>query len=145
MIRYEIMMDEKHLAEALNRRRRLGLGRYLRGVVKVICLIGLLLLLAAFIHTGVWQLAILFSFLIVLLGVGPLADYWLLRRKLRKSPFYKCISTIELTESGYVHSTPHNSGSWAWSTLKKVRRLADGFLVVDAADAPEPTMKSSNC
>jgi len=49
MIRYEIMMDERHLAVALNRRRRLGLGRYIRGVAKVICLIGLLLLLVAFI------------------------------------------------------------------------------------------------
>lgn len=133
MIRYEILMDEKHLAEALNRRRMLGMGRYIRGGVKIVCLVGLLLLLALVIYAGKAQIAAGVSLLIILLGVGPLLDYGLLLRRLKKSPFYKCVAAIELTEEGYSHSTPHSSGSWTWTTIKKVRRLADGFVVVDVS------------
>lgn len=133
MIRYEILMDENHLAEALSRRRMLGWGRYIRGGAKIVCLVGLLLLLAGVIYAGIAQLAVLVSFLILLLGVGPMFDYWWLRRKLKKSPFYQCMAIIELSEEGYSHSTPHSSGSWTWSTIKKVRRLGDGFVVIDVS------------
>ncbi|MEO6103424.1 MAG: hypothetical protein ABIP44_07285 [Pseudoxanthomonas sp.] len=134
MIRYEILMDEKHLAEALSRRRMLGVGRYIRGGVKIACLIGLLILLGILIYAGKAQLTVFVGFLIVLLGIGPLLDYLLLRQRLKKSPFYKSVATIELTEEGYSHNTLHSSGSWSWSTVKKVRRLSDGFVIVDVSD-----------
>lgn len=132
MLQYEILIDEKHLAEGQDRRRKVGLGRYIRGVVKLICLLGLLLLLGICIYGGIWHLTVPISFFIVLLVVAPKADYLLAKRRLKKSPFYNCVATLELTEDGYSHSTPYSKSNAAWSTLRKVRLLSDGFLIFDS-------------
>src|SRR5689334_4521788 len=93
---YVLRNDEAFLVEYLDRTRRVGFEKYLRGAMKLVCLAGLGLLLAISIYAALWPIACISTLLLLVLGIGPRIDYYLARRRLRKSVLYNQDIRVEI-------------------------------------------------
>jgi hypothetical protein len=71
---------------------------------------------------------VLAVFLLLLLQ-GPRIDYFLLTRRLRKSPFYGDELKIIVSQEGVAVDTQRSQTSLKWSAFTRARRFASGFLL----------------
>jgi len=136
MVRYTLTVDEAFLVETLERNREYSAMRFGRYGVKVICLAGMTLIVALLIWVRAYWLAALMSAFVVLLLLGPRIDYWLAKRRLRKSPFYHQRVTVSLDQSGFQESTELSLGKMDWRAFTRAIRLRDGFLLFSG---PKPS------
>jgi hypothetical protein len=64
-----------------------------------------------------------------LLALGPRIDYWFMKRRLKKSPFYGNELLINVAESGVSLTTPGSKTELSWSVFTMAHYLSDGILV----------------
>jgi len=129
MATYVFKYDDAYLVESFDRARRIGWSKYFRGALKAICLTGVLLLLAISLYAGITQIAVFCMLLIFALGIGPRIDYYIARRRLRKSVFYNTETRLDLDSTKLVSTYPTGQAESNWTPFSKAVRLADGFLV----------------
>ena len=60
---------------------------------------------------------------------GSLIENYILRRKLKKSPFYNNIVSVKINEEGLKNSDNHASLELAWSAITKAREFPDGYML----------------
>lgn len=106
--------------------------------VKAFCGLGLAALLGVVVYgalnTGgnavpLVVIATVLGTFILLLVQGSRIDYFFLKRRLKKSPFYRDDIQVELSDSGVCVSSARSQTALQWSAFTKARRLSDGFLV----------------
>lgn len=137
MNRYRVSYNEKYILSSLEQYRRQRKVYPWFIAVKIACALGLALLIAivaygALTFTGnSGPLALISLVLVVfllLLVQGPRLDYMLLKRRLRKSPFYEDEINILVSEEGMSFETPRSQTSLKWSAFTSATRVAHGFL-----------------
>lgn len=131
MIRYEIRIDEAHLAEGMRRRRKVGLSQYGRVVLKAVAYVGLVALAFVGVIVHAWPITLFAAALAGLMLFAPRMDVWLYARRLRKSPFYGCVATIEVDDDGYCYQSDPMSTRGSWRLFTSANRLQDGFILFD--------------
>jgi len=139
MNEYHFIYDEEYVLGAAFRIRRQRKVYPWFIAVKTVCYLGLAVLLALLVlvaaksQTGQPAIALLLAlvpcFFIFLLLLGPRIDYFLLRRSLKKSPFYGGQTEISVAESGVSVRTPKSNLTLSWAAFTQARRIKDGFLV----------------
>jgi hypothetical protein len=136
---YRFLYDEKFIIETLSRHREQHKMRAWILGIKALCFLGLmglllLILLVAINPTrgasrGVIVLAVIPAFFMLLLLLGPRIDYFFLKRRFKRSPFYGCEARVTVTELGVMVETHKSQLSLSWSAFTKAKRLRDGFLL----------------
>jgi len=129
MPEYQFQFEESLLVEACGKYRRQHGARYAALAIKSIA--GLLLLvLATFSAWQIsWPLALFFAALVLLMFNGHLLDFWLIKRRFRKSPYWKDSINSKLTAEG-LHIVGQNSDSkLGWAVITKVCSFRDGVLL----------------
>jgi hypothetical protein len=139
MNEYRIICDESHLIKTLSRSRHQKKSYPWFVVLKVVCGLGLAALIALMITvsftssrnnpTGLWLAALVPAGFLALLLAGPRLDYFLFKRRLRKSPYYGSEMLISVSEDGIASKTPLSQGAVAWPAMTRATRLSDGFLL----------------
>lgn len=125
-----IKFTSDYLIEALQRYRRQHRGRYFDLTIKLLALVILVpLAIWSFWH-GYIAFAVFFMALGVLMFIAHHADYWLVRRSFRKSPFRDEDATLEFTEAGLHARSPKRDIKIQWSAFTKVAHFRDGFLLL---------------
>lgn len=138
MNEYCVSYNEEYILSSVERYRRQRQVYPWFIAVKIICALGLALLIGIIIY-GVlaWPgksgplvlIALVFTVFFLLLGQGPRIDYFFLKRRLRKSPFYGDELKILISQDGVAVNTPRSQTSLKWSAFTRARRLASGFLL----------------
>lgn len=138
MSRYRVSYDEEYLLSGLEQYRKQRQVYPWFIAVKIVCALGLATLLAviaygAFTVTGSEGPLLLIGLVLVvfllLLLQGPRLDCMLLKRRLRKSPFYGDEVNIFASVDGVCFETPRSKSLLNWSAFSRVRRVASGFLL----------------
>jgi len=138
MNEYSVSYDENYILSSIDRYRRQRHVYPWFIAVKLLCGLGLALLLGIIIW-GVMSAsgqmnplliiaAVIGGFLLLLLQ-GPRIDYFFLKRGLKKSPLYGENTRIEVDDSGVSVSTSKTKAILQWSAFTKARRLDAGFLI----------------
>jgi len=138
MIQYRIFVTEGHILASVEKYRRQQKIRPWVTALKAVCAIGLSILLSLVIY-GASRVKGNGGPLL-LLGLVPLAflwllfqshrlDYWFIKRRLRRSPFYEDEVRVGVSEAGVSVQTPRSEAVLQWPAFSRVLRLKDGFLV----------------
>lgn len=129
MPEYRFKFDEAFLIEAFRKYRKQHGTRYVSLAMKSIA--GLLLLaLAAFSAWQInWWLAVFFVALVLLMFNGHLIDYWLIKRRFRRSPYWNDNMVSNLTAEGLHAVGSHSDSKLGWAVFTKARYFRDGFLL----------------
>lgn len=138
MNEYCISYTEEYILSSVERYRRQRQVYPWFIAVKIICALGLALLIGIIAY-GVlaWPgnsgplifIALALTVFFLLLVQGPRIDYFFLKRRLRRSPFYGDELKILVSREGIVVNTPRSQASLKWSVFTRARRLASGFLL----------------
>jgi hypothetical protein len=129
MATYIIEVNEGFVVESLERYRAQTLRRFGRVSVKIVCFLGLALLFGICVWAKIYYVAALLAFFIALLLVGPRIDYWVMKWRLRKSPFYQHKMRIEVQKEGFKETSEISTTELKWPAFTRAVRLKDGFLV----------------
>jgi hypothetical protein len=138
MNEYRVSYDEDYVLSSVERYRRQRQVYPWFVAVKVICALGLAALISIIIYgalstTGKSAPLILIALVLVvfllLLVQGPRIDYFFLKRRLRKSPFYGDELNIRVSSEGVAVNAPKSEMSLKWSAFTRARRFASGFLL----------------
>lgn len=130
MAEYEYQFTEQHLVASASRYRQQAAARLWLFIFKLVGIVGAAALLGLCLYSRlVWPSAI-FAILIVLLALGPRIDYWVMKRRFRRSPFYNGDVRVWISSSGVVSSDPQCKVELAWSAFTEAHRFPDGFLVL---------------
>lgn len=141
MNEYRVTYNEDYVLSSLDRYRRQKRVYPWFILTKVICALGLALLLAIIIYGVVSTsgqaaplilIAVVISTFLVLLLQGPRLDYFFVKRRLRKSSFYGDDIRFGVSDSGVCISTPKSESALQWSAFTKATRLGGGILVFSA-------------
>lgn len=127
---YRFRCSEEFLVEGFKRYRRQHVQRFWLRPLKVVGSLGLGALLAIFIYSKLVLPSLLIAFFLLLLAIGPRPDYWFIRRRFRKSPFYNSDVVIRLSERGYLGQDANSRTELSWRVFTKGYRFADGFLLL---------------
>ena len=126
---YRFRFSEQHLVTTVTRFRQQARSRLWQLPVKMLCFIGMSVLFAFSLYNLILMPSVVLGVLIALLALGPRLDYWFMKRRFRRSPFYNNEMHISLTPNGYAASSTYSRVEVAWGALTKARRFPDGFLV----------------
>jgi hypothetical protein len=129
MISYSVAIDEKFLEQYQERIRAQSVTRFGRYGLKFFCLLGLAALLAIVLYAKVWVIAPVPILFAALLLAGPKFDYWIAKRRLRKSPFYGQTARATLDGDGYTEVNALSNHTLSWAAFTRVIRMQDGFLL----------------
>jgi hypothetical protein len=91
--------------------------------------LGLGALIAVILWARVFVVAGVLTVFLGMLFAGPRIDYWVMKRNLRKSPFYLREITATLDERGYSEVGELSTSMLTWAVFTKVFRVEDGFLL----------------
>ena len=129
MIKYSIKYDEEFVIESLEQFRAVKYRQLSRVFIKSIGLVGLIALFAFCIYIKFYSIAAIFAFFIALLLAGPRFDYWLMKRRLRKSPFYNQMMQIEVSTEGVVIKSDISEVKLSWQVFTQYVSNKKGFLL----------------
>lgn len=145
-IEYVIQFNEAFLLQALRRHRQQAKARFWFLPLKAICFVGISALLALTIYLRLWWVSLLPGIFLLLLVFGSKLDDWMVRRRMRHSPFNGLEVRILLNEQGYTASDAKSRSELAWSVFSRVKRFDDGFLAFGAPPMiywwPDSAMRS---
>jgi len=65
----------------------------------------------------------------LLLVLAPRLDAWLLRRRLRKSPYHNDDAVVRISDEGVSVRGRSSEVRMDWSVITKARRFADGLML----------------
>jgi hypothetical protein len=96
---------------------------------KILAVIALAILsVFAAIYDSTWM-ALFFIALIVLLLSGHCIDYWILKRRFRKSPYRNEHITITISDGGFHAIGGKSETKLTWEAFTKAAQFRDGFLL----------------
>jgi hypothetical protein len=76
-----------------------------------------------------WPLGLFFAALVLLMFNGHLLDFWMVKRRFRKSPYWKDSIISKLTAEG-LHTVGRNTESkLGWAVITKACSFGDGLLL----------------
>jgi hypothetical protein len=130
MAEYAFQYSEQHLVTSASRYRQHVLTRFWLSPFKLVGFVGLAALLVFGLYNSLVVPSAIFAAALVLLILGPRIDYWVMKRRFRRSPFYNSDVRILVTPDGIVSSDAISRVELAWSAFTKARRFPDGLLVV---------------
>jgi len=130
MAEYSFRFTEQHLVATASRLRQQARSRFWQSPIKFLCFLGLGLLFVFCAYHFIVMPSVVFGVFLVLLAAGPRFDYWLMKRRFRRSPYYDNEYRISVTPSGYLASSTQSRVELAWSAFTKAQRFPDGFLVL---------------
>ena len=99
---------------------------WLRGV----SFVGLVALIAVSMYGRALFPGLVFTLFLLLLLAGPRLDYYLMRRRHRKSPFFNSDVTVQLSDDGCVVADANSRSNLSWPLFTGGHRFQDGFLVL---------------
>jgi len=102
---------------------------WLRGV----SFIGLAALIAVSAYGRALLPGLIFLLFLLFLVAGPRLDYYLMRRRHRKSPFFNSDVTVQLSADGCVIADANSRSNLYWPLFTGGHRFKDGFLVLHGA------------
>jgi hypothetical protein len=138
MNKYRYINDESYLIEALFQYKKQRTVYPWFIAVKVICVLGLVVLLAAAVDVIVeeqsysplvWISFFVLLFFVAALFAGPKFDYFFVKRRLKKSPFYGDETLLTLVDNGISVKTQKYQTSLSWSACTMAKRRPSGFLL----------------
>jgi len=129
MAEYKILFNEAFLIESTSRYRSVEKGKYWERLVKFLLFVTLFGILLLSLYFKIWIVALFFVSLILLLASGSGADYWVYKRRLRKSPAFNTEFVFTATQKGFTNFHPDQKIENSWRFFVKARRLPDGFMV----------------
>ncbi len=139
MNQYRVSFDESYMIAGLSRYRRQRKVFPWFIAVKVVCTLCLSALLAIIVGAVVTQtgsnatpllwISVVLATFIVLLLLGPRLDYFFIKRRLKKSPFYGGEMKIAVRDAGVSIDTQQSQTSMAWSAFTAAKRVTGGFLL----------------
>ncbi len=129
MAEYKYKWNDDLVIGAIEKYRSQNASKPIRLIFKGVCYFAMLALLALCIYAGVWFIGIVPLIFIVLLALGPRLDYWLLKKRIRKSPFYDNSLVVKITDGGFECTSDKSKTSLSWAAFSKGRRFPDGFLL----------------
>lgn len=138
MNEYRVPYNEQYVLSSVERYRRQRRVYPWFIFAKAVCGFGLALLILIVAYGALaspsksgplFFVAIVPGVFLVLLFLGPRIDYFVLKRRLRKSPFYGEELKIVLSQDGVIVDTAKSQTSLKWSAYSRARRLATGFLI----------------
>jgi hypothetical protein len=118
------------MIEGLRRYRQRHHQRYWLPWLKSIGFVGMMVFVAFSIYARLWFPGLVFSFFLVLLLSGPRLDYFLLRRRHRKSPFFNSNVVVQVSESGCIVADANSRSELSWSLFTGGHRFHEGILVL---------------
>lgn len=139
MNQYRFAFDESYAISSVSsyRRQRKVYPWFI--AVKVVCFLGLAALLALIVVAAVGQahtnsatmllVSLVPALFIVLLLMGPRLDYLVLKRRLKKSPFYGEEVQFAVADAGVSVNTPKSQSSLSWSAFTAAKRVSSGYLL----------------
>ena len=138
MNEYRVSYDENYVLRSIERYRRQRHVYPWFIAVKIVCALGLAALISVVIYGAMSSpsksgplmlIGLVLGFFLLLLVQGPRIDYFFLKRKLRRSPFYGDELKIRVSAEGVAVNAPKAETSLKWSAFTRARRLAAGFLL----------------
>ena len=127
---YSIPLTQEHVVETYAQQRTQQKSfLWLAWPMKIVCALGLLALFALGVFAKIYILIGGSAFFLLLLGVGPRFDYWLMRRRWKRHPQFNELLRLEVTDSGLTFATPKSSGTAQWSAYTKAVARASGVLL----------------
>lgn len=129
MPQYRICLTEDYLVECAQRYRTQSPNRIWVLPLKAIGFLGLAGLTVVGISAKSFSMAAIPGFFLLLLLAGPRFDYWLMKRRFRRSPFRDDVLLVDLSEAGYKSEANSGKAEIPWRTFTKGRRFDDGFLL----------------
>ena len=129
-IEYRYKYAADLMIEGLRRYRRRHHQRYWLPWLKGVSFVGLVVFVAFSIYARLWFPGFVFAFFLVLLLSGPRLDFFILRRRHRKSPFFNSNVVVQLSESGCIVADANSRSELSWSLFTGGHRFDDGFLVL---------------
>lgn len=129
MVKYEFTFTEAHFLESLRTHRNGTKSRHLRRVLKVICALGLVMLLLVAIAAGIFLLGAAAVIFLVCLVLGPALDARVMARRFRKSPFHDQQCRIELGAERFIACDPKSRVELSWDAFTTARRHENGFVL----------------
>jgi hypothetical protein len=138
MNEYRFLCNEEYVLDSAERYRRQRHVYPWFIVVKGVCALGLSLLIAILIYGAVGEpenagplslIALVLTAFVFLLLLGPRIDYFFLKRRLRKSPFYGDEHKITVSVEGVTVDTARSQVLLKWPAFTHARRVASGFLL----------------
>ena len=146
MNEYRVVFDEQYVLAGVSRYRRQRKVYPWFIAVKVLCFLGLagLLAIVIFAATGPVRgssaaavlVALVPGVFLFLLVLGPRIDYFFLKRRLRKSPFYGSETHIVVAHSGLSMKTSKSTSN---SLGRHSRRRSVSMVVSWCHRAPNPS------
>lgn len=136
MIRYVLTNDETLLRDATKQIRAFAWTRWLGGLLKLVCFLGLGGLLALAVYGRLWVISAAFGFFFFLLVLGPRLDYWVALRRLKRSDQFASKTEVTLSDTGIEMTSPFGSANLKWNFLRRVVRRKTGFILFFDQDPP---------
>jgi hypothetical protein len=128
MAEYRLHYTEAFLVESFERYRKQQ-TRFWWHSFKLTGFVGIAVLLSLCLYDKLLVPAALLAALLVLLLLGRHLDYWFMRRRFRRSPFYNNNVLVAVYPDGYISRSANGTVELSWRAFTKVRRFKDGFLV----------------
>lgn len=133
-VRFEFILDGGFLEAGLRRyyrQRSNFLSMALKIPVSVLLGVLAILMLVA----GRYWFTAFFISLIFLLFFSRRIDYWIMKRRLKKSPFNNSRLQVSLTQEGFHAISDKSDVSLKWSAFTRAVRFRDGFLLLQGPSA----------
>ena len=148
MADYLIHFDDGFLVGSFRSHRALQPSRMVFNVIKVCAAVLLALACLSSVAQGWVGMAIFWAFLIAVLLMSHQVDYWLMRRRFRRSPYRG--ETVRLTvEPEGVHSVAGtHDARFQWSAYTGAISLPDGIMLYQGPSVfqwlPDASLVSGN-
>lgn len=129
MPNYRFQFDEEFLIECFRKYRRQHGTRFIILAIKLVAGPPLLALAVFCAWESNWKMAILPFGLVLAMFGGHLIDYWLIKRRFRKSPYWNDNVAVSVTADGINAVGSRSDTKFAWTVITRARRFANGFLL----------------
>ncbi len=131
-VTYLLRLTDDYIIESYSRHRARQHSRWFRWIVKLICAVGMLALLAFGIYADIAVVIGISAFFLLLLLTGPQFDYFILRRRWRRIPQYNDDLRIVVSEQHLASSSSKTTATSEWSAYIGALQFSDGVLLYSA-------------
>ncbi len=129
MPEYRFLFGEDFLIQGFQKYRKQHGTRCVFIAIKSVASILLVALVAFAVAHRIWGLTIFLIALVILIFNGHRMDFWLFKRRFRKSPYRNENIIITLTADGFHAVGLKSNSKLTWAAFTKARRFRDGFLL----------------
>ena len=126
---YKLVLSVAYLREGWRRAHAQLLRRPWLLALKIVCFVGLVLLLGVSVFSRIYMPAVIFAFFLALLLLSSRLDGWYIAWRHRKSPLNEQPLSFRVSPEGVFWEIMSSHGLLTWPLITKARRFSDGTLV----------------